>query len=246
MTKRIFFICTILLITVSIGLYSLGYRVNTEGNSIKVFQKGQVSNDLNTDTINNNDEIQKDTFSPSQTQKTTTEDKQPKNIVKPNKPKIGSNIITNYYNIQGLTENDLRQQMNTLGPTDSYGRHDAYTKWDITWSKPCNGLPSVGVKIVFTYPKWLKPDNPDSNLDSKWTRYIEALKNHESGHQDIATRATQEIMDTLYGLPISSNCIEHNQQVINLGNEIINKYKQEEVQYDTTTNHGRTQGAVFP
>lgn len=246
MRKRIFFICSILLITVSMGLHSLGYRVNIEGNSIKVSQKAQVSNDFKIDIVNNNNELKKDTLSPSPARKTNAENRQPENTVKLSKPKIGLNIITNYYNIQGLTENDLRQQMNTLGPTDSYGRHDAYTKWDITWMKPCNGLPSVKVNIVFTYPNWLKPDNPDSNLDSKWTRYIEALKNHESGHQDIATRATQEIMDTLYTLPISNNCVEHNQQVINLGNEIIDKYKQQEVQYDTSTNHGRTQGAVFP
>lgn len=229
-----------------VGLHSLGYRFNIESNSIKVSQKAQVSNDLNTDTSNNRNEVQKDTHSTSPVQKIITENKQPENTVRPSKPKIGLSIITNYYNIQGSTENDLRQQMNTLGPTDSYGRHDAYTKWDIIWMKPCNGMPSVKVNIVFTYPKWLKPDNPDSSLDAKWTRYIEALKNHESGHQDIATRATQEIMDTLYGLPNTSNCAEQNQQVVNLGNNIINKYKQEEIQYDNSTNHGRTHGAVFP
>ncbi len=83
-------------------------------------------------------------------------------------------------------------------------------------------------------------------MDSKWAKYIEALINHESGHQDIATRATQEIMDTIYSLPNTSNCTEQNQQVVNLGNEIINKYIQEEIQYDNSTNHGVTQGAVFP
>lgn len=244
MRKKLFFICSVLLITASIGLHSLGYRFNIEGNSIRVFQKSQVSNDLSIDTKNN--EIQKVPISPSPIQKATNENKQPENAVKLSKPKIGISINTNYYNIQGLTENELRQQMDSLGPTDSYGRHDAYAKWDITWSKPCNGLLSVRVNVVFTYPKWLKPDNSDSNLDSKWTRYIEALINHESGHQGIATRATQEIMDTLYGLPNTSNCAEQNQQVVSLGNEIINKYKQEEIQYDTSTNHGRTQGAVFP
>ncbi len=239
--KRILFICSILLITVYIGLQSLGYRVYIEGNSISISQKTRISNDLNKDTINNNEAL-----SPSPTRKTVIEDKQPENTVKSSKPKIGLNIVTNYYNIQGLTENDLRQQMNTLGPTDSYGRHDAYTKWDIIWSKPCNELPFVRINIVFTFPKWIKPGNPDSNLDSKWTKYIEALKNHESGHQDIATGATQEIMDALYSLPFSNNCVEHNQRVINLGNEILDKYKQQEVQYDISTNHGRTQGAVFP
>jgi predicted secreted Zn-dependent protease len=107
-------------------------------------------------------------------------------------------------------------------------------------------LPSVGVKIVFTYPQWLKPDNPDSNLESKWTRYIEALKNHESGHRDIAIRAAQEIMDTLYNLAKTNNCIEQSQRVTTLGNNIIDKYKQEEIKYDNLTNHGNSQGAVFP
>jgi predicted secreted Zn-dependent protease len=246
MTKKIFLICMMFLVTISIGLCSFSYRIDIKNNLIKLIKKSQISSNLNTGTINKNNETKKYTPSPYSAKKIINEDNLPKNIVKSNKPEISLNIITNYYNIQGLTENDLRRQMNTFGPTDSYGRYDAYTKWDITWTKTCNGLPSVGVKIVFTYPQWLKPDNPDSNLESKWTRYIEALKNHESGHRDIAIRAAQEIMDTLYNLAKTNNCIEQSQRVTTLGNNIIDKYKQEEIKYDNLTNHGNSQGAVFP
>jgi len=165
---------------------------------------------------------------------------------KTNKPKININIITNYYNIHGITENELRQQMNTLGPLKSNSRHDAYTKWDIEWFKRCNEPPSVKIIVVFTYPKWNKPNNLDSVLESKWSKYIEALKIHENGHRDIAVRTSEEIMDTLYNLPYTNNCNNQNKQVIDLGNKIIEKYRQKEIEYDKLTNHGMTQGAIFP
>ncbi len=160
------------------------------------------------------------------------------------KPRIKLNITTDYYKIEGLTEDELRKQINTLGPTDNQGRHAAYTKWEIICSKQQSGLPLVELKIAFTFPKWDKPNNP--NLNIRWTRYTKSLIVHEDGHKDIAIKASKEINETLYTLYVSGDFVGYNNVETGIVKKLETKYRLLEIKYDSSTNHGRTQGAVFP
>lgn len=148
-------------------------------------------------------------------------------------------IVTNYYNIQGLTEGDLRQQMDSLGPTDSYGRHDAYTTTR-TSLESSNKVQFFKLNVIFTFPKWDNSSSTDPNLNLKWARYIRFLRKHEYGHRDIAIKTAQELNDALY---VSGKFVGYNKQK---SDGIINKNKLQDVNYDLSTGHGRTQGAIFP
>jgi predicted secreted Zn-dependent protease len=166
-------------------------------------------------------------------------------------------ILMNYtsYEIVGATTDDLRRQMDQLGPVDVFGnQHDAYTEWYVTWSYPnslenghCSTGPiSVTVTITATFPHWEAPPDAPQELVDKWTTYMRALQTHEAGHQQIAIEAGREIRQTLSGLPAYPSCSELEQVADAAGQDILARFRQKERTYDQATNHGATQGARFP
>ncbi len=64
-----------------------------------------------------------------------------------------------HYDIDGKTANDLRRQMNALGPPDGGRRWDAYARWHICWNWPGYGMrdcdlgrATTSLKITVTLP----------------------------------------------------------------------------------------------
>ena len=169
------------------------------------------------------------------------------------KPNITENHT--YYNITGATANDLRRQMDILGPSDEFrDQHDAYTEWYVDWSYPnlvtsdgcATGPISVTVTITQTFPKWEPPPETSPNLISEWNAYIEALQLHESGHSEIGIEAGEEILRSLSNLPPYPTCGELEQIADAKGQSILDEFHRKEVEYDRTTQHGGTQNAQFP
>ena len=169
------------------------------------------------------------------------------------KPNISENYV--YYNIGGATANDLRHQMDQLGPSDEFRVHrDAYTEWYVDWQYPnlvtsdgcTTGPVTVTVTITKTFPKWETPPGAPPNLVKRWKAYIEALQLHESGHSEIGIEAGEEILRTLSDLSSYPTCNELEQIADTKGQGILEEYHRKEIDYDRTTKHGELQGAGFP
>ena len=125
-----------------------------------------------------------------------------------------------YYEINGLTANDLRKAMNRLGPLDPVdGLHyDARTDWHISWSWPGYGESEcdlsrvrVNYDIKVTVPFWNPTVYIDPALVDRWNHYMTALELHE--------QAAQEAIEEIRSL---------------------------QAKYDQQTRHGNLQGALFP
>jgi len=145
--------------------------------------------------------------------------------------------------------------MDRLGPTDARGTHfDAYTDWHITWVYPYStvdgqcttGPVQVSVQVSFTLPQWEPPSGAPKDLAVKWDAYVDALQRHEDGHKDIAAAAGYEIHQVLSALPGHPTRDKLEQSADSAGERILDKYRQQELDYDQSTNHGATQGARFP
>jgi predicted secreted Zn-dependent protease len=149
----------------------------------------------------------------------------------------------------------LRQQMNKLGPIDKIsGKHfDAYTGWNVNTNyryKPIGNqckiyTVTVKIDVNFIMPKWNIPVNSSSDLKIRWNRYMNDLQTHEDGHKDSGIGAGTEVFKMLNSV-VAPSC----DQINNIANQrtkaIIKKYNQRDIDYDSRTQHGRTQGAVFP
>lgn len=160
-----------------------------------------------------------------------------------------------YYEVCGCNEEelhcDLRQKCGTW--TDGK-RYDSLTSWDIKWdheygrnSRACavNAFTPV-ITITFRYPKWKRTEEAPQSLVEKWDRYLENLVAHENGHRDMVVEAMTELSHAVAGLSPAPSCDDLDRNVRALFRTYVAKMNKEQQEYDRTTKHGATQGAVFP
>jgi predicted secreted Zn-dependent protease len=147
----------------------------------------------------------------------------------------GVSIDYVYYKIRGATANELRAQMDQLGPVDRFGhRHDMDTQWEVNWNYP------------FTFPTWEPPPGASAELVDQWNSYLKLGQIHEDGHKEVALEASREILQAFQATPAQSSCDLLEQEVDQKGQALLEQFRQKEIAYDETTDHGATQGARFP
>ena len=164
----------------------------------------------------------------------------------PIKIKIANATIM-YYEISGSTANELRQEMNKLGlldPGDGL-RYDARTDWYISWNWPGYGesecdlsLTSVRHDIKVTLPFWTPPAETEPSLIDHWNHYMNSLALHEQGHVDIIVNHYLTVRDAIQ----AATCETAEQAA----QEAISELRKLNEEYDTQTEHGKMQDAVFP
>lgn len=164
-------------------------------------------------------------------------------------------VRTNYYNLYSTTASGLRAEMNRKGIRWTDGKtYDAFASWYVSWryeyytnSGRCAlEYIDVSVEIEYTLPKWVTQFMGGKETRIKWLKYIDALKKHEHGHGDIGISAANDIEKALLRLGSNPSCRALGEEANAIGYRILDNYGKREVEYDRSTGHGRTQGAVFP
>lgn len=184
-----------------------------------------------------------------------------KSLTKPNlltqrfdPPNISEQTI--YYQIKGKTIQELRQQMNQLGPHDEKEnrRYDAYTRWRFEYNyryttvqNQCKiTMANVNITIKFTMPQWRNQEQSSPEIVNHWHQYIRNLQLHENGHKQHGIDAGREMWQILQQMPAYSSCPALKRAIEEKASEITQKYGQKDKDYDKITGHGRTQSATFP
>lgn len=160
-----------------------------------------------------------------------------------------------YYEVCGCCETDINSDLKQkcIKWTDG-NKYDSVTNWKLKWDYSHSSAAgacapdsfTVTVDITFQLPKWVRTADAPQSLADKWDRYIKKLLAHEQGHRDIAVEAANELTRSVGDLPPSRTCAELDRSVQAMSHERMNKLIDDQKRYDTVTNHGRTQGAVFP
>ncbi len=160
-----------------------------------------------------------------------------------------------YYEIRGDSEKEMRSQMRQNGPVWNDGnKYDSVTSWYWKWgyrndpsSQDCSvDSFRVTLEITFRYPQWLRTDDVPRQLVDKWDGYMKNLIAHEQGHRDLAVEAAADFSRAVAKLPRALSCAELNAEVSALSRERMGQLNADEREYDETTCHGTTQGALFP
>jgi predicted secreted Zn-dependent protease len=160
-----------------------------------------------------------------------------------------------YYDVRGDSEKALRCEMSKNGCKWSDGKkYDSVTTWRVKWHydsdcgpQTCNAESfQATIEIIFRYPKWVRDDNAPQSLVDKWDSYMKNLVMHENMHRDMAVEAAEKLSCSVAALPPASSCAELDRRVRALYREQMQKLSEDERKYDDVTNHGLTQGAVFP
>jgi predicted secreted Zn-dependent protease len=146
-----------------------------------------------------------------------------------------------YYQIRGSTETELAKEIQTKGP-DGYA---GYTNWYIRWGWPGFGHEEcdlskawITTKVSVTLPEWDPPTGVPADLIKNWTEFNTALYKHEMGHVGNINNALPLIQQAIQG----ADCITAD----SAADQVLDKLRGWDVEYDDKTDHGRTQGAVFP
>lgn len=161
-----------------------------------------------------------------------------------------------YYPIHGSNSQELRAQMNTLGPLIGGNHFDAQVNWFIHWNchwyhdlgKQNCAITSVDVSVLINHsmPQWENAAASDKATQTQWNNYLSHLELHESGHATNGKQAADEIEKALMNTGPKPTCDELKNELDTTAQNLIKKHEAWDVAYDTKTEHGRSQGAVFP
>jgi predicted secreted Zn-dependent protease len=157
-----------------------------------------------------------------------------------------------YYDIEGSSLAELREQIRRLGPKSGAESEDAQTIWDLEWTYDAAPGPGgcvmrnvrVTLTLTVTLPRWAPPRDVPAAVLQGWQTYLQHLKLHESGHQAIAQRNARDLMAALMGMR-ATGCDELSRQASQTGERIVAEGRAKNRQYDVDTKHGQTQGVVL-
>ena len=157
---------------------------------------------------------------------------------------------TVWYSVYGATAPAIRTSLDARRPGD----YDAKTDWFVNWSYATTTRDDgrcvskswkVATRIKYTYPRWRVPASATDALKQQWTRYMSRLRLHELGHATNG-RLTATRIDNTLRTTSAATCDA-------LGTTLRATIKRHfatgnaaDVAYDRRTQHGQTQGAVFP
>ncbi len=162
------------------------------------------------------------------------------------------NVNTSYYKVKGLSQYEIREDINKKRFYHTRANYDAYTKWHVNWNfrwkkygnscKITDIETKVNIKIIL--PKLINKNQLNNDVLTKWNDYKKALIEHEDGHKDFGIQSAQEIEETLKNMP-TYDCNRIESKVNKKAKSIIKKFIILEKEYDIETNHGVNNGASF-
>lgn len=159
---------------------------------------------------------------------------------------VSETVVRKSYRVQGNAALEVRSALKTKGP----GGWDAYTYWHVDWRyvyQPSAGRCSIGevatqLTITVTMPVL---DTDNAALKAAFAQYLVHLQAHEDGHAENGRRAARKIDAAIVDLT-AATCDELGRVANALGHRIIEETAAADKAYDAATDHGRTQGAIFP
>ncbi|HXY62398.1 MAG TPA: DUF922 domain-containing protein [Nitrospirota bacterium] len=173
------------------------------------------------------------------------------------KPSVSPIVIEKYeyYEVQGGNESALRCDMNHNSCRwDDGKKYDSVTSWRVKWDYDYDRAPQscaavafkASLEVVFRFPKWVHDEGVSQALVAKWNSYLKNLTVHENGHRDMAVEAVAELSRAVAELSPAQNCSDLDREVRALCRLKLKKLNEDEKAYDVSTQHGLTQGAIFP
>ncbi|MBI5033244.1 MAG: DUF922 domain-containing protein [Chloroflexi bacterium] len=161
------------------------------------------------------------------------------------------------YPVTGSTTEQLSASLDKNAMKDShnpFGRHYALTSWHLSASwdeKPtisgCEvANAAITMTITMTLPMLENPSNLFPEAATRWDNFISNTVMHEMEHVKLGINGATEFRRNLGNFLPAMSCDLLKLQLSSLFKKEYADIDKANVDYDTKTNHGATQGAVFP
>ncbi len=165
------------------------------------------------------------------------------------------NQSVGYYDIRGVTEEELAVQLKQKGTRWNDGQsYASTTAWNVSWDFEPDCAPwrctvgsfRVTVSITTRLPRWVPEGDAPADLRLKWRDFTEKLLEHENGHRDRAIAGAADLLTAVQSLPSQSSREDLEREVNAITAQKMARMNAGQDEYDRTTAHGTSQGAVFP
>lgn len=152
--------------------------------------------------------------------------------------------VVEYYDVDGKSPKDLREQMNTLGPLslDKTERFDAFAAYRYAWQlrqrsdNSCEARIKLDSKV--TFPRLVDRTKLKKKALAQWDAYLAALERHEIGHLALTYGAFKELQTALEAGPCDT--------ASERGRAVLKSLSARHIAFDEETDHGASTGARFP
>lgn len=158
-------------------------------------------------------------------------------------------VVESPYPVTGTTEEEIGRSLREGGPGAFFGSFewDMRSRWQ--WSSTPRGCVMREVEITvlarLVMPDWADRTGAPAEVRGSWDRFREALRGHERGHYENVARAARALHRELMRLEVQ-NCAFMRAAARDLHERTLRRWKDVDRTYDEETQHGRTQGAVWP
>jgi len=170
---------------------------------------------------------------------------------------FGSNLKIVAYLVNGQTVNDLEDSLNSQAltdPNEPFGRYYALTQYYLSarWFvqptvRGCEVQSgSVTLEMTMTLPALTSTEGMSPDVMGRWTTFISNTITHESGHVKRDLQGARDLQRDLGNYPPGADCATIKPKLSDLFDRSSNAIRQSNMNYDDATQHGATQGAVFP
>lgn len=160
------------------------------------------------------------------------------------------------YTVTGKTINEISRSLEANAmpdPAEPGSRYYALTRWQLAseWvARPswhgCQVVDGkVTVAITMTLPMLVTPNVP-TDVRQRFDTFMEKTVLHESDHVEITLRGAREYQRALSHQTPAPDCDILKSQLNTLYRQNFDAINRANRAYDIKTQHGRTQGAVFP
>jgi len=156
-----------------------------------------------------------------------------------------------YYEVE-VRPGRLDPQIRAATPIRENGRpFHGNTRWYVRWRYqvgPSGGPQcrvatlNVELTLEITLPKIR---GASARQQQAFDRYLEKLRAHEMGHVEIDREAARAVERELLALPPGRDCDSFRAALNTAGHAVLERYRRKNRDYDDSTNHGRSQGAVL-
>jgi predicted secreted Zn-dependent protease len=176
----------------------------------------------------------------------------------PGKPHVvlRQDIQKEIYTVGGRGLQDIRDDLDHKRPYSAADarRFDANAMWSLTWNFHFDSRPgactlsdaNVVLRVLVQMPELTTdPDRTDKVMDD-WTRFSAMLETHEAGHVAHYIDGATALAEAFRTAGTYETCDGLRSALADLGAAEIEAIRVADLQYDTSTQHGRLQGANFP
>ncbi|MFG1495557.1 DUF922 domain-containing protein [Saccharospirillum sp. HFRX-1] len=162
---------------------------------------------------------------------------------------VQSELDWQHYPVRINEGETLAQALDRSSPIRSRGlvfhaTTDWQVQWRFWWRRTSDGCViervRTEVEVQIQVPQLVAGTDAQQ---AEFADYLSALTQHEEGHQQLALAAGEAIDLALRQFPVADSCAALETDANALGQQLLQRFREREFDYDRRTNHGQTQGA---